>query len=83
MGRGGEGEGGGGGRVLMELLPFSFDVLQYLENDFSFSGKPLILSTRYMGYILGVVWRRWRTVTSALNMVAILDFISIWHKYHE
>ena len=37
-------------------------------------------------------WRRWRTVTSALNMVAILDFISvgnsmicsdIWHKYQE
>ena len=42
------------------------------QNDFAFSRKPLILSTR-RGIVYGW-WRCWRSVTSR-NMVAILDFI--------
>ena len=41
-------------------------------NDFAFSGKPLIFSTR-SGIFYGS-WRCLRSVTSP-NMVAILDFI--------
>ena len=85
------GRRGGGGRVLMELLPLSFDVLQYLEMIFPSVGS-LWSSLQDIWGIFWGWWRRWRTVTSALNIVAILDFISIgnsmiccdiWHKYHK
>ena len=85
------GVGGGGRRVLMELLPFSFYVLQYLEMIFPSMGSRWSSLQDIWGIFWGW-WRRWRTVTSALNMVAILDFISIgnsmiccdiWHKYHK
>ena len=36
----------GGGGALMEPLPRFLDMLQYFENDFAFSGKPLTFSTR-------------------------------------
>ena len=75
----------------MELLPFIFDMLQYLEMIFPSVGSLWSSLQDIWGIFCGW-WRRWRTVTSALNMVAILDFISvgnsmifsdIWHKYQE
>ena len=75
----------------MELLPFIFDMLQYLEMIFPSVGSLWSSLQDIWGIFCGW-WRRWRTVTAALNMVAILDFISvgnsmicsdIWHKYQE
>ena len=60
----------GGGGVVDETPPQSY--VAVFRNDFTFSGKPLIFSTRW-GIFYGW-WRCWRTVTS-LTMVAILAAI--------
>ena len=65
----------GGGGVVDETPPQSY--VAVFRNDFTFSGKPLIFSTRW-GIFYGW-WRCWRTVTS-LIMVAILAAISDFTK---
>ena len=56
--------------------PLGFLICSNFQNDFAFSGKPLIFFTRW-GILYGW-WRCWRSVTTP-NMVsilaAILDFI--------
>ena len=46
--------GGGGGMCdgLMERLSQGFDMLQFFEKNLTFSGKPLIFSTRSLRHIL-------------------------------
>ena len=60
----------GGGGVVDETPPQSY--VAVFRNDFTFSGKPLIFSTRW-GIFYGW-WRCWRPVT-LLTMVAILAAI--------
>ena len=63
---------GGGGVLTDPPLEFLKCCSILKLNDFAFSGKPLIFSTR-SGIFYGS-WRCLRSVTSP-NMVAILDFI--------
>ena len=74
-----QGGGGGGGAWwnpggLVEPLPGVFDVAVF-RNDFAFSGKPLIFSTRW-GTFYGC-WYCWGPLTSPTmiaNLAAIFDF---------
>ena len=60
---------------LMDPPPLGILYVVIFPNDFAFSGKTLIFSTRW-GIFYGW-WRSWRSMKSP-NMVTILDFIKNW-----
>ena len=62
----------GGGGWCNPPPPLSFWYVAAFWNDFAFSGKPLIFSTRW-GIFYGW-WHCWRSVTSPNMLADILDF---------